>query len=261
MPSAGPAPHPADPPVTDRAAAHAALIERQLAKLERLADIGMEIAEAAGRRAATLAESGEEGTDGPDPGLTYARAARAVRLTLALQARLARDLAALGEAATRAQAAEAARRRDRIHTRVERALEAERLGEDEVEPLSSDVWERLTEEDDEALLARPIDEVVALICADLGLSPAWAAPAFPRLGPAPQADADSPPPTLPAPPGTPAGPDPGGRAALAAPRLRPGGANGKPPTPSVPSARPGRPAVPAARGWASAPPRSPGSAA
>jgi hypothetical protein len=260
MPSAGPAPHPADPPAVDHAASHAALIERQLAKLERLADIGMEIAEAAGRRAATLAEGGEEGADGPDPGLTYARAARAVRLTLALQARLARDLAALGEAATRAHAAEAARRRDRIHTRVERALEAERLGEDEVEGLSSDAWERLTEEDDEALLARPIEEMVALICADLGLSPAWAAPAFPRLGPAPRTDADGPPPR-PAPPGTPAEPDPGGRATIAAPRLRPGGASGKPPTPSVPSARPGRPAVPAAPGWASAPPRSPGSAA
>jgi hypothetical protein len=117
----------------------------------------MDRAAAAGRRACA-----DDGEDGEGPALSYTRAARAVRLTLALQLRLARD----AEGQTRA---EAARRRDRIHARVETATEAETLAERDGEQLSSDAWERLTEEDDADLLARPMDEVVARICQDLGL--------------------------------------------------------------------------------------------
>ncbi|HTI67893.1 MAG TPA: hypothetical protein VL460_10165 [Caulobacteraceae bacterium] len=157
------------PPAADRDASARDLIERQMAMLTRLAEIGMEIAEAAGRKARALAEGGETGA--VDPGLSYARAARAVRLTIALQSRLAKDLAGLGRAETLARVAEAARRRDRIHRRVEQAIGTERYDEDEVERLSSDAWERLTDEDDGDLLERPIDEVVARICQDLGLSP------------------------------------------------------------------------------------------
>ncbi|OYX35830.1 MAG: hypothetical protein B7Y99_02855 [Caulobacterales bacterium 32-69-10] len=151
---------------------------QQMAVLSRLTEIGMEIAEAAGR-AARLAETGAPGADAPDPGLTFARAARAVRLTIALQSRLAKDLTALGEAEARARAKEAARRRDRIHLRIERVAETERPEEDEAERLSSDAWERLTEMDDADILDLPMDEMVARICADLGLSPDWAASAFP----------------------------------------------------------------------------------
>ncbi|OYX30721.1 MAG: hypothetical protein B7Y99_11285 [Caulobacterales bacterium 32-69-10] len=149
--------------------------------LAELAEIGMEMARAAGRRACALAESDE--ASGLDPALSYARAARAVRLTIALQSRLLSDLAALDGAETKARAAEAFKRRDRIHRRVETIIEAERADADEAEQLSSDVWERLTDADESAVLDRPIDEVVAQICQDLGLSPmlaaqAWAAPAF-----------------------------------------------------------------------------------
>ncbi len=169
-----PSVQPADPPE----AAARSLFERQMARLERLADIGMLIAEAAGRRA--LAD--DDGAGVADAGLSYTRAARAVRLTLALQTRLSGDMAAFerGQAATRA--AEAGRRRDRIHARVEQAIEAERCDPDEVETLSSQVWERLTDPDDADLLSGPIDEVVARICQDLGLSPAWAAADFPAPG-------------------------------------------------------------------------------
>jgi hypothetical protein len=168
------------PPTEPRppAGAGEALIAQQMAALTRLTEIGMEIAESAGR-AARLAEAGELGADAPDPALTYARAARAVRLTIALQSRLAKDLTALAEAETRARGAAAARQRDRIHRRIERAAETERPDAAEVERLSSDAWERLTEADDAELLDLPIDEIVARICADLGLSPDWAASAFP----------------------------------------------------------------------------------
>ncbi|HTI68304.1 MAG TPA: hypothetical protein VL460_12225 [Caulobacteraceae bacterium] len=148
-----PAIHPIDPSRD--------LTRRQLAMLTRLAEIGMEVAEAAGLKARALAEGGEAGTDGPDPALSYARAARAVRLTIALQSRLAGDLAASSRT-------EAARRRDRIHRRIEQAIEAGRDDEDEVEQLSSAAWERLTDEDDADLLDLPMQDVVARICADLG---------------------------------------------------------------------------------------------
>jgi hypothetical protein len=165
-------------PVTPSPAAPPSLTERQLARLERLADIGMEIAEAAGRRAAALAADPAGIDDGPDPGLTYARAARAVRLTIALQSRLVADRAAGERAVAAARAAEGAQRRHRIHARVEQFIEAERDDADEAERLSSAVWEQLTEADDADLLDRPVAEVVAAICRDLGLSPAEIVPAF-----------------------------------------------------------------------------------
>ncbi len=155
------------------------LTDLQLAQLARLAEIGMEIAEAAGRQARGLAEGEQPASD---PALSFSRAARAVRLTIALQARLVAERAASERAAGAARASEASRRRDRIHTKVERALEqvaeAEGAEADAVEHLSSAAWEKLTETDDEELLDLPMEELVARICADLGLSPDWAASAF-----------------------------------------------------------------------------------
>ena len=135
-----------------------AVIERELAMLTRLAEIGMEIAEAAGRQACGGADDPQATSDGPfrtDPALAYARVARAVRMTLALQARLAKDLADLDRADSQARAARAAARRSRLHRLVEQAIEAEEAGhadwdEDEIERLSADAWERLTDAEDEA---------------------------------------------------------------------------------------------------------------
>ena len=171
-------PLPAGPPQTDGPAAARTLIERQLAMLARLAEIGMEIAEAAGRQATGAAE----GAPLRDPGLAFVRVARAVRMTIALQSRLVGDLAALDRAAGQARAAQAGARRERLHRLVERAIEAEHAShedwdDDAIERLSSDAWERLTDADDDAGLAglAPFAEVVAAICADLGLSPEWTA--------------------------------------------------------------------------------------
>ncbi len=164
-------PRPANPPPAARDASVRALTERQMAMLERLAEIGMEIAEDAGRMSRSQAEGVAQAAD---PGLTYSRAARAVRLTIALQQRLTEGVAALEEKRAKARAAEAARLRGRIHRRVERVAEAEREDADEAEDLSSCAWERLTETDDDDLLDLPIEEVVTRICRDLGLSPAWA---------------------------------------------------------------------------------------
>ena len=90
---------PANAPVTPART----LAEQQLAMLTRLAEIGLNAAAAVERRALALAEaSGEAGPIGTDPGLAYARIARAVRMTIALQSRLLKELAAPGEAEPRA---------------------------------------------------------------------------------------------------------------------------------------------------------------
>ena len=147
-----------------------------MAVLDRLVEIGVEIAEAAGRSAC----AGDD--DGPqhDPGLTYSRAARAVRLTIALQQRLAESLEKQGRD-------EAAARRSRIGRLVDRVIEAE-CGEDY--KLTGRAWERLTEEEAlDQLAGRPVGEVVALICQDLGLSPhacAEVMAAWTPEGPAPK---------------------------------------------------------------------------
>jgi hypothetical protein len=169
--------HPANPPPADRDASTRARTERQMVVLDRLIEIGMEIAEAAGRLASDLAD-GASGQSGADPGLAYSRAARAVRLTIALQTRLTEGLTALDEARRIARVGGASRRRRRIHRLIEDAAETQGCEADGVERLSFDAWERLTEVDDDDLLDRPFEDVVAQICLDLGLSPAWAASAF-----------------------------------------------------------------------------------
>ena len=147
--------------------------------LTRLVEIGMEIAEAAGRRAvAALEGEAPPATTAGDPALAYARAARAVRMTIALQARLLKDLPALdrADAVVRSEAAHARRRR--IHRLVEQAIAAGGEDADEIEQLSDDAWERLRDADEyAALMTCPLAEAAARIAKDLGLSPdgcAWA---------------------------------------------------------------------------------------
>ena len=168
MSRADPALRPADPPPPARAVSPRDLSGEQIAMLSRLAEIGMEIAEAAGRMARALADGGEAGTDGADPGLTYARAARAVRLTIALQQKLVADRTTLDRF-------DAGPRRLRIRTHVERAIAAEHDDAEEARLLTRAVHEALNEADDADILDRPMEELVALICTDLGLPTTWAA--------------------------------------------------------------------------------------
>ena len=173
----------AAPPAADRAAASRALIERQMARLERLAEIGMEIAEAAGRRARELAEDGGAQGQGADPALAYSRAARAVRLTLALQSKLDEALEALDRARDLERIGRAGHRRHRIHRLIEQAARAEGCDRAEARGLASDACERLTDTDDADILDRPFEEVVALICRELGLPGDWGVETSPDEAP------------------------------------------------------------------------------
>ena len=142
--------------------------------LTRLAEIGMDIAEAAGAAArASLAGEGPA-NDRIDPGLTYSRAARAVRMTIALQSRLLADLAALDRGEALAREAKVQARRSRIHHIVSKAIEAEHRDVRDIVVLNHETQERLRDEDDYGdLLELPLGEAVARICRELGLSPDW----------------------------------------------------------------------------------------
>ena len=148
----------------------------QLQLLGRLAEAGLEVALAIEARAKAAVQDHTIDLNGLS--LAYDRVARAVRMTIALQARLIED------ARTREDEAEAAAQddlaeRQEIHKIravrvVERVIEAERQDFDEVSRLVLKA-ERLLDDEDlyDDVLSRPIGELVARICRDLGLSPDW----------------------------------------------------------------------------------------
>jgi hypothetical protein len=179
-----------------------ALIARQLQQLGDLAEIGLEIARAVERR---VKAAGPQ--DDLDPfAAAYARVARAVRLSIMLQSRLldARKLAQDRERAARNRALDLGKAR--IERLVERAVLAEH-GEDkaEVDRLMTETGDRLDFEDYGDILDRPVEEVAALICKDLGLEvddapPTWAciraaSPACGRGGPRSGGEGAPPPPS------------------------------------------------------------------
>jgi hypothetical protein len=160
-----------------RAAAEAQardLAQRQIDMLTRLAEVGVAMAETLGRQAADEAAESSPA----ELALAYSRVARAVRMTIALQSKLIEDFVNLDEAVTDEPRLVVedllAERRDRVERIVRRAVRAEHDDEDHVERLVHEANERLDDEDFLGdILKRPIGEIVALICKDLGLSPDW----------------------------------------------------------------------------------------
>jgi hypothetical protein len=158
------------------------LAEGQIEALGELVGIGLKIARAIARQ---VDEAGAEPLSVADlngAAMAYARVARAVRQTVMLQDRLQAD--------RKAAAARAADLRVRVGRIVRRAIEDGRDDAEQVERLAREAAERLEEERYGDVLARPIGEIVADICKDLGLEPDWrglageiaAAEAFARGG-------------------------------------------------------------------------------
>jgi hypothetical protein len=147
-------------PAQDRA-------ERHLRVLQELAELGMSLARDVAARAAETAD--------PDLVLAFSRIARAVRQTVALEAKLAddRETARADHARRLAQetAARGGRRKKFVEDAVERAIYAEAQGET-AEDLLGDLYERLQDPRDDADFAdRPIGELIADICKALGVTP------------------------------------------------------------------------------------------
>jgi len=162
---------------------------RQLAVLQELAEIGMQMARALRDEALARAEAEAPAEPAPrsrfgaaDPALQFSRIAKAVRQTLALETRVAEGIATARQAHEQ-RTVGAARlalddRQDDIRGFVVQAIESEadrrELPEKEVERLTDELDERLEDGGyDEALADGPIAELVARICFDLGLTPDW----------------------------------------------------------------------------------------
>jgi fused signal recognition particle receptor len=124
--------------------------------------------------------------------LAFARVSRAVRLTVALEARVEQDARAPARAvieaaaraedhARRAVDAEAQRRRESLAAIAQEVTEAvEGLIEDAAfadeaagDRLYEDLVERVDALDEDEMEARPTVELIARICGDLGLEPDW----------------------------------------------------------------------------------------
>ncbi|HZZ69059.1 MAG TPA: hypothetical protein VFE18_12880 [Phenylobacterium sp.] len=212
----------------------AARMERHLRLLQELAELGMRMARAVTEQ--VVAQGADEGSDaGPgdsrlagDPGMVFSRIARAVRLTLVLEAKLAEELADKeridrSEAVRRARAIAQAPYREReehLRRAVARAIRRDLHDQDE-----ETLFDTLNEEIDDwsrtpGFLDRPIGELAALICKDLGLtaSPAlweheaWALEEAAARNAAPDPHASALPETQPPdPPGSAHHPPDGGR--------------------------------------------------
>jgi hypothetical protein len=154
-------------------------LERQLDKLDRLSDLGLEIAEGLADQAKGRGPKVVEGDIAlTDLALAYSRVSRAVRLTVMLHSKLMQEHKAL-----KAEAADLAARYEPAYVhkmRVERIVERlakreHRDDEDEIDRLVIEAGEHLDDEDRlENITGRPVGELVALICKDLGLEPDWA---------------------------------------------------------------------------------------
>jgi hypothetical protein len=141
------------------------LVEQQLQRLGRLAEVGLEIASGL---EAQVKRTGPAVVQG-DIAMAYARVARAVRQTIMLQSKLIEDLR---EQETGVAARKAAARAGAAGL-IGRVIDDAR-GSDK-EQLRTEAAERLRQEDFSDFLARPFEEAVTEIVRGLGLTPDWLA--------------------------------------------------------------------------------------
>lgn len=217
------APHPADAPTPDAPAGGPggwarALLEEDLAVLGRLRDAVMAVAlaleaQAEGQKAAAAPDAEPPPQPSPPPVtggdlvLAMHRAARAVRLTCALRARLVEEIDRHDAGQVRRledQRAERKARLARLVTRIiaddlvapdDDADDDEHLAPDLSADPSAEAWAKARESESEAegrawlafeasdrlddldrygdVLERPVSEFIAMICRDLGLAPDW----------------------------------------------------------------------------------------
>lgn len=138
-------------------------LERQLAILGEIAEIGLDMARA------LQAQVGEGSVQPASAAVAYGRVARAVRLTIALQTRL------IAEANQPAPDQQREERRARVQRIVRRVIGEETDDAMEAAWRRVEAHERLEHDDIYGdVLTRPASEIIAEVCDDLGVSPDWA---------------------------------------------------------------------------------------
>src|SRR3569833_1918417 len=143
------------------------LIDEQLKLRGELAELGR-------RSARAVVRDAESETPPPaaETALAYTRVSRAVRLCIMLQGKLleARD----EEDELQEMFTPVYRRKARVEKVIERIAEAEAEDDDTADALIIEAGERLDDEDLYGdLMERPMGEIVARLCKDLGLEPDW----------------------------------------------------------------------------------------
>ena len=155
------------------------LYERQIAVAGQLAEAGLAMALAVKDRTESLTQAVDV-----EPGVlegmsrAYGRMARAVRLSLMLQDRLIKELIAFDKKVAHDAAwdhnVRLSDRKDLAGQVIARVIARQHDDSDEAERLTLETAERLDREDlYGAVLSRPVSELVAMICRDLGLDPDW----------------------------------------------------------------------------------------
>jgi hypothetical protein len=155
------------------------LYERQIAMAGQLAEAGLAMALTVKDQTETLTRE-----VGVEPGVlegmsrAYARMARAARLSLMLQDRLIKDLIAFDRKVAHDAAwdhsVRLSDRKDLAGQVIARVVTRQHDDSETVERLIEETAERLDSEDlYGAVLSRPVSELVAMICRDLGLNPDW----------------------------------------------------------------------------------------
>ncbi|MDB5432163.1 MAG: hypothetical protein JWP35_3279 [Caulobacter sp.] len=152
--------------------------ERRLAILSELAEAGLEIALALKTRIVETAAA-EPDTDSAracaDLARAFDRTSRAVRMSIALRDRVAKEAAAGGQAARTAADDARTHRAGRVRRIVGRIAKVRYTDRYVREAFDSQARERLYDRDITGDLKAPIGALVARICADLDLSPRWTA--------------------------------------------------------------------------------------
>jgi hypothetical protein len=153
------------------------LLDRQLERLERLIEVGMEMVEALRDQAKGEGPPVVEG----DVVLAYGRVLRAVRLAILLQSRLAeappsesREPEVQVLSWLDVHTARTEMRKENVEDIVEYVAGRQHRDGETARGVAHEAAERL--ERDEIyrdLLDRPLSEIVADICRDLGLEPDW----------------------------------------------------------------------------------------
>lgn len=152
------------------------LHERQIAALGRLADVGLGMAVAFEEQ--VKAAAALDAAAAAQWAMAYGRAARAVRLSFLLQTQVIKTLKDHERHAGHMAASDRREARSAAVTRVKaivgRIAERQLDDEDELERVCGETTDRLDRDDIYGdVLDRPVSELVAMICRDLGLDPDW----------------------------------------------------------------------------------------